>query len=401
MTREEVYHAYSKLTMDIARSSGAGQEEIILRPVSSAALGKVDTSVASWQQDLADSIENTGSALYKIESMFDETNALAVSICLHDRETLEYFLQYTTCDQVAVWGYRQTWGAVHLATDPSAHIKYLGYGIDAVPKVRETLDILKQHNADFNYEPITSLYSNPPLALGDTRGVPVISSTEQDIIRKELITRGANPFVTGSSHCSTLNYSALKQLIQSNQHDDNKLMLQYVSSILVNNKSILSIDRQKEIIARKLQDSDIFTIHNDQYLIEQYTKQELASVMGVERIRATADIINLIYDYTNSSGENYELNVDINYPILDRIESSDEDDNSETLTLERPSLQQIDNTDDTNLPVLIDMLKNKYSVTLGILRDDTGFVNVSMHQDVEVNCIGCNESTFNYIEEIE
>ena len=92
---KELYQAYCNLTMELARSSGEGQEEIILRPISLAALRKVDTSVTSWQQDLVYAIKNTGSALYKTESIFDEaTNALAISICLHDTRTLEYFLRY-------------------------------------------------------------------------------------------------------------------------------------------------------------------------------------------------------------------------------------------------------------------------------------------------------------------
>ncbi|MFK7973542.1 MAG: hypothetical protein AB8B66_01580 [Rickettsiaceae bacterium] len=84
----------------MAKVSNSEEAELILRPVYYPALSDVDTSVAGWQQGLIDNIQDTDSDLYKIKEKYYQTNALSIAIWLHDKEILEYFLQYTTCDQV-------------------------------------------------------------------------------------------------------------------------------------------------------------------------------------------------------------------------------------------------------------------------------------------------------------
>ena len=291
---KHVYQTYVNTVMKLAKASNAEEAELILRPVHYPVLSKVDTSVAGWQQGLINNIQDEDSDLYKIEEKYYQTNALSIAICLHNKEILEYFLQYTTCNQVNAWGYRQEWGAVHLATDPAAHISALRYDIDAISKVRGTLDILKQHNADFDYIGEYGGYNNPALALGRPKGAPVISSwKEQDIIRKALIKHGANPFLIGSSYNMVNNLPALKQLIQSKHYDENQLMLQYISAVITHKNTWIKKNDLKESISRSLGESDIFTSHAEPDLVQQYTKQEILRVIG----DVSEDVTELIYDY--------------------------------------------------------------------------------------------------------
>ncbi|MFK7973543.1 MAG: hypothetical protein AB8B66_01585 [Rickettsiaceae bacterium] len=184
-------------------------------------------------------------------------------------------------------------GELHLATDPAAHIPALRYDIDAISKIRKTLYILKQHNADFDYIGEYGGYNNPALALGRPQGTPVISWKEQDIIRKALIKHGENLFLIGSSYNMISNLPTLKQLIQSKHYDENQLMLQYISSVITHKNTWIKKNDLKESISRSLGESDIFTSHAEPDLVQQYTKQEILRVIG----DVDEDVTELIYDY--------------------------------------------------------------------------------------------------------
>ncbi len=257
-------------------------------------LSQVDISDSSWEAELVKNIQNPDSALYKVEDIYKKTNAMAISICLHAIDTLQYFLKYTGCDEVDVWGFGQKWGAVHLATNPGEHISALKYDVNALDEMNGTLGVLKEHGANFNYKPAEGHgYRNPPLALGEPSGRLVISrEVSEKIIKPALIKFGANPFLIGSSVTSSSNYPALKQVIESGDYNAKLLMLQYISSVITHKDTWISQDILKQTISTKLEEFDIFTVHEDRSLVKSCATQE---ILGATPLAEA--VVDIVYDY--------------------------------------------------------------------------------------------------------
>lgn len=123
------------------------------------------------------------------------TNALALSICLGDRETLSMALGCVpdvNAEPTFAWGYRQQFSLAHMALAP-----FFPY-CEHIPERTRLLivDCLGERGADFNTM-IAGVYNNPPLACA--QGMGHRWGEVSDPLRVRALMWGADPRIVGSS----------------------------------------------------------------------------------------------------------------------------------------------------------------------------------------------------------